>query len=359
MGATASIGLGVFDFPEGAERVRKILEKGRAAAVELNLGQYVDMSQRILAYAGGEDTELREEDVEDSRGFAEVVEKLDNEIMEPVIISGEISCLAPLNTLKLVVDTDEFKMLPICLNLSTSEGLSEEICSDPAILKVAMISLSGMQCTQNLFASAWTGWKVQNDITADNLEQLQYCALLSLDLSYTEIKIDRLAFLLCPLLKRLNLDGCNIATTVYEQPSKKEKEEEVEPWGVKCSIFLGLTSLKALSLAENPLPDAAALEGLRAITTLTSLNLTECPLREQGATSKEANKVALELVGPTLVTIDSQAVSPSTQTAPPQMGRIQNDNVAAGFTPGGGDLDAADKEFAQALRGEKDVTVVA
>ena len=357
MGATASIDLaGVFDFPAGAERVRKILEKGSAAAGELTFGQYVDVSRRILA----EDTELREEDVEGSKSFDEVVATLENEIMEPVIISGEISCLARLNTLKLVVDTDEFKMLPICLNLSTSEGLSEEMCSDPAILKVAMISLSGRQCTENLsFASAWTGWKVQNDITTDNLEQLQYSALLSLDLSYTEIKVDRLAFLLCPLLQRLNLDGCNIAITVYEQPSKKENEGEVEPWGVQGSIFLGLTSLQALSLAENPLPDAAALEGLRAITTLTSLNLTECPLREHSATSKEVNKVALELVGPTLVTIDNQAVSPSTQTALPQMGRILNDNVAAGFTPGGGDLDAADKEFTQALRGEKDVTVVA
>ena len=39
--------------------------------------------------------------------------------------------------------------------------------------------------------------------------------------------------------------------------------------------------------------------------------------------------------------------------------RIDNNNTAAGFTPAGGDLDAADKEFTASLKGEKDNTVVA
>jgi hypothetical protein len=126
---------------------------------------------------------------------------------------------------------------------------------------------------------------------------------------------------------------------------------------VRGSMFLGLTSLEVLSLAENPLPDVAALQGIRVLATLTSLNLTGCILREQNHLSREATEEALKLVGPTLVTIDGQPVAQSSaDLALFPIGRIDNDDIATGFTT---DLDAADREFTQALRGEKDVTVVA
>ena len=352
-------------YSQGSDKVREIIEKGKVEGGASFDASYSDMFLQILAYASGEDVEIREEEVEDNEGFFTAVQNMGKEAIEPVLISGNFMNISPLNSLRGLCSTDHIKILPVGLNLENCEGLSEEMCRDPAILKVAMINLSGKQFRDSLsLASSWTGWMAQS-FPKDHMDDLQFSALHSLDLSYTEIFVDPLAFVLCPLLKRLNLDGCNITTTIYEEPRKgtvEEEEEEEgegegEPWDVRGSMFLGLNSLKVLSLAENPLPDVAALQGIRVLATLTSLNLTGCILREKNHLSREATEEALKLVGPTLVTIDGQPVAQSSAdlTLFP-IGRIDNDDIATGFTT---DLDAADREFTQALRGEKDVTVVA
>mgnify|MGYP001180375064 CR=1 FL=1 len=98
-----------------------------------------------------------------------------------------------------------------------------------------------------------------------------------------------------------------------------------------------------------------------------SVNLADNPLRQgTAALSKEASERLVILCGRSLVEIDGKAVQLDSAVANAneavsqlKVGRINNDNIAAGFFPGGGDLDAADKEFTQALKGEKDNTVVA
>ena len=106
-------------------------------------------------------------------------------------------------------------------------------------------------------------------------------------------------------------------------------------------------------------------QGLRS--TLMSVNLAENPLRQEtAALSTEADEALVKHCGASLVEIDGKRIQSKSSTTEAQeavmqlkMDRIKNDSVAAGFTPGGGDLDAADREFTQALKGEKDTTVVA
>lgn len=194
-------------------------------------------------------------------------------------------------------------------------------------------------------------------------------SLIVLDLSYSaELNFGRSsAFGTTPHLRRLVLDGCNISTTIFAG-----MQGEAPPLN---SIFFGLVSLTELSMAECQLEATEALEGFAFFSsmqqglrsTLMSVNLAENPLRQEtAALSTEADEALVKHCGASLVEIDGKRIQSESSTTEAQeavmqlkMDRIKNDSVAAGFTPGGGDLDAADREFTQALKGEKDTTVVA
>ena len=350
MGAAASMHL------NDRARIRDVLERGKAHSVEQRGDVYNKISSKILAYGRGEDIEIDEEEVNGDSFTSTAMKWIDRtaEVSNPMIFSA--------------ID-DEIKSLEVlressfaCLNWQNNQ-MAEEMLSDPALLRVSLLNISGAE--SRFPTSYFTGWKTQNQVSPEKKFELCFNRLLSLDISYVDgLTIDPLCFLLCPLLKRLILDGCGIESTVHKVPVENidSNEDSEEEWAVQGSLFVGLCSLEELSLAENPLSTPSSLIGLRAVPTLRSLNLTDCPLREQSDVSTEVNKKVIELVGPNLETLDGKRMQKPgefVQTLALQVGHIDNNDTAAGFTTGGGDLDAADKEFIQALRGEKDTTVVA
>jgi hypothetical protein len=198
--------------------------------------------------------------------------------------------------------------------------------------------------------------------------------LVVVDLSYApQLNFDgAAAFGTTPHLRRLVLDGCNITSTTVTSSTKKEGASP----SPLDSIFFGLVSLLELSLVDCALATIDSLNGFSFFGSmqnaqlqgsLMSVNLADNPLRQgTAALSKEASERLVILCGRSLVKIDgkafqldSAAANANEAVSQLKVGRINNDNIAAGFTPGGGDLDAADREFTQALKGEKDNTVVA
>jgi hypothetical protein len=200
------------------------------------------------------------------------------------------------------------------------------------------------------------------------LSNTRMSSIVVLDLSYIEnLQIGTLPFLTMPLMRKLVLDGCGISTCTIE--SNTEARSPLN------SIFFGLLSLEELSLAENLLEETSAIDGLSFFgsiceyqteeispeNNLKRLNLSENPFRVgTNALKLEVDCLVIELI-PGLEELDGRKLHSQTEDVSQlSVGRIANNDIAAGFTPGGaGDLDIADKEFLAALRGEKDVSVVA
>ena len=199
------------------------------------------------------------------------------------------------------------------------------------------------------------------------LSNTRISSIVVLDLSYIEnLQIGTLPFLTMPLMRKLVLDGCGISTCTIES--------NTEPKSPLNSIFFGLLSLEELSMAENLLEETSAIDGLSFFgsiceyqvkgicmeNNLKRLNLSENPFRVgTNALKLEVDSIVSKLI-PSLEELDGRKLHGQTKDVSQlSVGRIANHDVAAGFTPGGGDLDIADKEFTAALRGEKDVSVVA
>ena len=148
--------------------------------------------------------------------------------------------------------------------------------------------------------------------------------LLSLDLSYTEdLRIPQGAFLACPQLIRLVLDGCALNSTAFASTMNEGGngsgggEQDLlslcafmgihaatagdSALTVACrdSIFFGLVELRELSLKENDLEGVEALRGLTvtklqgatSVAAPVSAHLPRSRIKTEGATGGERHAV--------------------------------------------------------------------
>lgn len=198
--------------------------------------------------------------------------------------------------------------------------------------------------------------------------------MVALDLSFTEgLVLEPGCFLLCPQLLRLSLDGCELPCTTHDG--------EGDP--TTRSMFYGLVQLTMLSLKENDFVSTSSLDGLQFFAlsmgmdeikpfvpqTLEYLHLEDNPVSDSQLSLRDA-KSALMATIQSLKYINNE---PTTRhlvssfdvvsTAVARKKRDSWDAPSAGdmlFSGGNKEgLDAMEKEYISALKGERDVSVVA
>jgi hypothetical protein len=207
-------------------------------------------------------------------------------------------------------------------------------------------------------------------------------SLLILDLSYTEgIQFSAGAFLACPQLQQLSLDGCGIETTTFPATASARIPADGAQVGwagsnlakaCEESIFYGLIGLVNLSLKENQLETLESFWGLAyfsqqsiwdeykpgASCKIRNVCVVDNPVCE---TSTEHKKLTTWLVAtlPSVQRIDDKAVK---QTAAVAVDHTSAQYRAAraqqATLSGAGVTDSMEREFTAALKGEKDVAVV-
>lgn len=250
-----------------------------------------------------------------------------------------------------------------------------------------------------------------------NVAALTSCLPMSLrvlDLSYSEgLTLSRMYFAYLPHLLRLSLDGCGLSDTCLPAPqSANGTSSEDANSGSERSFFDGLVNLRELSLKENTFETLESLYGLlwfgrnvasaSSKTQSQSQSQSQTPLQPRQSIRKptlerlwlgenevtresESRRRICELLGgriETLQSIDSDilkeenadggmlagSVGKTTvydvlaMNAVRGVGRedhvIDDINARAGGLTGGG-LDNMEKEYLAALKGERDLAVVA
>jgi Leucine-rich repeat (LRR) protein len=197
--------------------------------------------------------------------------------------------------------------------------------------------------------------------------------LLVLDLSFTEgLEFTFDCLKSCFQLMRLVLDGCGLQTTVVVNSKNGQQQ----------SLFQYLYCLQELSLKDNALDNIAALGGLTelsrsSVETLTSavslsgfgtnstpasslrsLWLADNPICEISHVYSEVISMLLTQL-PSITHVDDKPVRASKPTAFNMLSaKYSRDNANTGDLDSR-TLDAANAEFVAALKGEKDVSIVA
>ena len=184
-------------------------------------------------------------------------------------------------------------------------------------------------------------------------------SLLSLDLSYSEsLELVAGSFLLLVNLRRLNLDGCNIADTSSDISIVQRSDSPDPP--VSKSIFLGLVRLTDLSLNENNLSDVQSLTGLVAFFSMPYCRLQRLSITDNEDLPYSAYSSYVAAAVKTLLFVDNMCTANHIVSAFPVVpgSRGAAETVGhAGFLDEKG-LDSMEREFLMALKNEKDVTVV-
>lgn len=287
--------------------------------------------------------------------------------------------------------------------VTSLEWLSE--CVEPILVKV--LNLQSNQVTEDEIRKSHL-YKlthlIQLSLGANQLPLLGGAllssfpsSLLILDLSYTEnLKFASGAFLSCPQLLQLTIDGCGITSTTHDEAGFAFEDGspllgcEGTSLGLACqqSIFFGLVSLMNLSMKENAVETARGFEGLayfaaqsihaelRAISpelarandgsalpscTLTNLSVAENSLFESSAEQRAFSAwVATTL--PSVRTIDGKVqpayASPTAAIVDRTSAAYRAQRSQQATLSGAGITDNMEREFTAALRGEKDVSVV-
>ena len=202
--------------------------------------------------------------------------------------------------------------------------------------------------------------------------------LVALDLSFTEgLVLERCCFVLCPQLIRLCLDGCELNSTMHDEIQGDNQQPSTR------SIFYGLVQLNLLSLKENNLENPASLDGLQffAFTDLDEdtsrfvpqsleyLHIEDNPVSESQSALR-ATRSALVATIQSLKYINNETTTKKAVSSFDAIGsatRRKRDvlDVSSGvgnsLFSGGNEngLDAMEKEYLSALKGERDVSVVA
>lgn len=362
------------------------------------LGEMSALERTLIAFSLGEydeptsegDGAVQEIDVTSQEDFDEKVSQLvslDNSTFK--MVSGDCASLTSLQKLETVAQTllaseeqTRLSGLPVGLAIPNNMGITDEVMTglcEATDFKLSYLNVGGSG-VKSLFSL--TGSKGFDDADISLAEgddkvakitrfwanglKTRVCSLIVLDVSYTPLLDFEVSapFATTPFIRRLVLDGGNIKSTIVGTAEGKGGTE-------LASLFFGLLSLVDLSMAECQLESVEALTGLSwfkaANVPMRRLNLSDNPLRQgTAALSKEVDAKIKEMLPSSLAEIDGVAITTEGVSAEQNaavaslaVGRIDNNNVAVGFTPGGGDLDAADKEFTAALKGEQDNTVVA
>ena len=185
--------------------------------------------------------------------------------------------------------------------------------------------------------------------------------LLFLDLSYSEeLCFDTCGvFYVCPQLLRLVLDGCGLTNTVVIST-------EGDTSG--SSIFVGLAKLQELSLKENMIKSLDNLTGLEYFSkktpggdfpmTLCSVNLVDNPVSESTAERKNIRDYITHAI-PTVTVMDGKPVTASGgEVDVINKASVAYKDLHPVITDNDMITETMAQEFAAALKGEQDNTVV-
>lgn len=186
--------------------------------------------------------------------------------------------------------------------------------------------------------------------------------LMVLDLSYTEmLPVENVPFFMAPQLKRLCLDGCDLATTVQTRED-----------GSIISLFWGLVQLNELSLKENYFDSVGSLNGLEffnfdsVLVNLLRPALSHLWLNDNPYQSIQAHQLEVEEYiirsAPSLKSLNDKVLHSDWDSRPVDFSKVLKRDGAGGSLSVGGlqgeGLDNMEKEYLAALKNEKDCTVV-
>jgi hypothetical protein len=290
---------------------------------------------------------------------------LSHKLNTPCSVSAESQGLDNLSWLDDYVTNKQF--LLVALSVSSNELTERALCES---------KIRSSECLAQLNIG---GNQFHN---ISELTRFLPSSLLILDLSFTEgLQFSVGAFLSCPQLQQLCLDGCGIETTVFppsDAVSKVAEEPHISWAGsslakaCEASIFYGLIGLVNLSLKENLLETVESFRGLSYFTQqfmwdeykaekpckIRNISIADNPVCE---TSAEHKKLTAWIVAtlPSVQRIDDKAVKHTTAAAVDHTSAQYRAARAQQATlSGAGVTDTMEREFAAALKGEKDVAVV-
>jgi len=310
-----------------------------AGASTFELQQPSELQQKVLDYSNG--------DAATDRTTLELSEVVDGEVDQSWNGVLVCDCLGTELSLEMIQST---------LSNCSASGLSLANNNIKGPLNLLPFS-------ESLHYLNFGGNGVSVADLCDSLLVLAADNLWCLDLSFTELLVlsgdcfargDR-----CRSLLRLVLDGCSLSNTIITGTEEDDDDNS-------SSLFVGLPSLRELSLRENQFEDVASLKGLIVLRpTLYSLWLQECPVVDTKAGQDEVTAMALEHL-PVLQYIDKKLLPgrlggsssiASRETPTVALRREEGGSQAVGGLVGAG-LDQMEKEYLMALKGERDNAMI-